>query len=127
MSVEHSSNLEKAELNSLPIVEFRKEFSTKNADQFAVYDSSEDYVGYITIDYSGENNTAHIIVTRTLEEYHDKGFGKAIYRKAIEASKERGVKLKSSDLLSEQATNVWKSLVRDGLAEETENGDFIAI
>ena len=49
-----------------------------------------------------------------------------MYKFIIKKLASEGKKLYSDDKQSQEAHNVWSSLVRDGLAKEIENGMFVS-
>jgi len=58
------------------------------------------------------------------DTFKGKGYGKSLYRQVAKDLFQRGVQLKSDNASSQDDLNVWESLVRDNLAEQTPDGRY---
>lgn len=56
------------------------------------------------------------------DNYKGQGLGKGMYKYIIRTLGKEGKKLFSDDKQSQEAANVWNSLVRDGFATTTDTG-----
>lgn len=122
MSIEHFNNLESLEISNSSEVELREvghdEGEGHSYSMNDLYDQDNNKIGNIDLAFYPQNKEAVIIVTKIGDPWRGKGYGKSAYKKAIDLVKEKGLRLKSARLISEDAINVWKSLEKDGLVEK---------
>jgi predicted GNAT family acetyltransferase len=127
MSVEYNHNPELSEANQEPIVELRV-FNSVYSDQghvmYDVFDKDGYKIGNIDFSFYPKEKVAVIANTEIKYSLRGKGYGKAMYKKAITIAREKGLKLRSSDYLSKDAANVWESLIKEGLATKFANNYY---
>jgi len=72
------------------------------------------------------NDDYKIFETVLYDRFKGQGLGKGMYRFIIKKLATEGKKLYSDDKQSQEAYNVWESLVRNGLAIKLENNTFVS-
>lgn len=58
------------------------------------------------------------------EAFRGKGYGKSLYKQVAKDLSQRGVQLKSDFNSSQEALNIWESLVQENLVEQTADGRY---
>lgn len=58
------------------------------------------------------------------DNFKGKGYGKSLYKQVAKDLAQVGIQLQSDNLSSQDALNVWQSLVEEGLAEALPNGRY---
>ena len=82
-------------------------------------------IEYLILESASEK-TVQIVGSYMKEKYRGRGLGKRLYQAFFRDMKEKGFEYVVSDeTISEDAENVWKSLVRSGLAEP-EGDQYVA-
>ena len=72
------------------------------------------------------NDDYKVFETVLYDRFKGQGLGKGMYKFIIKKLATEGKKLYSDDKQSQEAYNVWESLVRDGLATRLENNTFVS-
>jgi len=72
------------------------------------------------------NDDYKVFETVLYDRFKGQGLGKGMYRFIIKKLATEGKKLYSDDKQSQEAYNVWESLVRNGLAIKLENNTFVS-
>ena len=72
------------------------------------------------------NDDYKIFETILYDRFKGQGLGKGMYKFIIKKLASEGKKLYSDDKQSQEAYNVWNSLVKDNLATPLENGTFVS-
>lgn len=117
MSVESSGNHENIEALSDKHVEL-KDLSPNSLNKtYSVLDANGSEIGDINLTFFPEKKEAVIANIKLATDMRGKGYGKAVYKKVIEIAKDNGLRLRSSVLISSDASKVWENLEKEGLAE----------
>jgi hypothetical protein len=72
------------------------------------------------------NNDYKVFETILYDRFKGQGIGKGIYRFIIKKLATEGKKLYSDDKQSQEAHNVWLSLVKNNLATQLDNETFVS-
>lgn len=72
------------------------------------------------------NNDYKVFETVLYDRFKGQGLGKGMYKFIIKKLASEGKKLYSDDKQSQEAYNVWTSLVKDNLATPLENNTFVS-
>jgi ribosomal protein S18 acetylase RimI-like enzyme len=128
MPVEYgSTNPEKLE-NNEPQIEFvERDLSNlgpaelfENFVSLDIKNSDDERIGFIDIGFMPDTKTAMISTVEVKRLYRNQGYGRAVYKKAIQLAKDRGLVLRSSPSVTDDAVKMWQSLCQEGLAEQIE-------